>query len=213
MTQKRFRTLEYSLALTISIILFLLGAILGSTINEAKLASIYSLEQDLRVSALSTELLIELISDCKDIDNTVYTEEITEIGSRLTYMEGVYGFKSPEVRNLKSYYSLLLIRHWIINEKLQLICDSAKQDVFFFYSNFIPCADCEDQGRVLTYLNDGEQAFNVYSFEYEETNQAVAFLKQKYAIDPTRLPNIVINGTTYYGFQSKDVISERLGMK
>jgi hypothetical protein len=211
MERKKMRTLEYTLALTISIIIFLLGAMLGSTINDAKLASITTLEQDLRVTSLSTELLIELIDDCEDINNSVYTEEISEIGARLTYMESIIGFKSSEVKNLKSYYSLLLIRHWLINEKLQTVCESAKEDVFFFYSNFIPCADCEDQGNVLTYVHDEENTFNVYSFEFQEENQAVEFIKKKYNIEAHTLPVLVINDTPYYGFQSKETLQELLG--
>jgi hypothetical protein len=206
MERKKSRKLEYSLALAISLIIFLLGIMLGNAINEAKLSTIDVLGQDLRVAALGAELMIELVNDCADINNTAYTEEIVKVGARLTYMEQILGYDAPEVQNLKSYYSLLLIRHWIINEKLQKTCPDAKEDVFFFYSNFVSCADCEDQGSVLARVHDLQNTFNVYSIEFTEDNQAITFLKNKYNIQEHRLPVVVINDTPYYGFQSKDTL-------
>ena len=198
----------YIAALAIAISIFLGGYIIGEEINEYKLQSVYDLQNEIRVDSLSNELTSQLISaeECGSINTSQYTTEIADIGSKLTYLESIYGFDSPIVQNLKSYYSLLLIRHMVLNEQVQAKCNAGQPALLYFYSNFERCGDCEDQGLILSAIHKESPSFVIYSFEVAEDNSALAFIKNKYNITSKRLPAIVYDDTVYYGFQPKDTI-------
>lgn len=120
-------------------------------------------------------------------------------------MESMYGFSSEEVIQLKSYYSLLAIRHWMLAKDLNDKCNANRSLVIYFYTNY-GCTDCEDQGLVLTNLHRAYPFFNIYSLEYTLNNSAVNFLKEKYDVKTDRLPTLIINDEVYYGFQSRDAL-------
>ncbi len=202
-------------AFAITIVIFLVGFIIGSAINEKKLQVIYDLENDIRVESLGNELVFELVSSdlCENINITSYTTEISELGKRLTYMESIYGYDSPQVHNLKNYYTLLQIRHYLINKDMQETCGIDKPIVLYFYTNFGDCVDCGDQGLVLTNVHRQYPQFNIYSFEFAENNPAIEFLKEKYVLEEHRLPTVIIDNEVNYGFQSRDFLIETMNLE
>lgn len=211
MHRKRIVTARYLAALAITIVIFLLGFLLGGFTSEQKLQRVYDLEHDIRVESLGNELLLTLITSdlCTNINFTTYTSELRSLAQKLTYMESLYGFDAPQVKNLKNYYTLLMIRHWIIMERANAECGFNRPSVLYFYTNY-GCEDCEDQGLVLSAVHRDNPVFNTYSFEYELDNPALRFLKERYHISADRLPTLVINGETVYGFQTREAIEERL---
>lgn len=213
MNRKKINKYLYISAFFIAATVFLVGYIVGSSLNQIKLQSVYDLEHDIRIDALGNELAFELMKSdvCENINLSSHTEKLADIGNKLTYMEQYYGFNSSEVRSMKSYYSLLLVEHLILNENVKEQCGNInKQSVIYFYTNFEGCEDCEDQGKVLTNLHRNNPSFLIYSFEYAEDNEAIKYLKEKYDVERHKLPVIVINETPYYGFQSRDKLSEIL---
>lgn len=214
MDRKKIKSSRYVAALALTLVIFLIGFIIGGVLNETKLQQVYDLEHDIRVESLGNELVYELITAdlCENTNLTSYTTEITELGRRLSYMEQVYGHDNAQVHNLKNYYALLLIRHWIINEQIEEKCKTPKPSVLYFYSNFGDCVDCEDQGLVLTNVHRNYPFFTTYSFEFNEDNPALNLLKEKYSIDADRLPTLVIDGKTLYGFQSKEYLIEYMNL-
>ncbi|MBU1201258.1 MAG: hypothetical protein KJ583_04140 [Nanoarchaeota archaeon] len=214
MDRKEIKTSRYVAALFFTITIFLIGLIVGNYISELKLRVVYDLQNDLRTDALSNELLFQLISIdlCKNINMTTYTSEVSKIGTRLTHMESIYGYDAPEVWSLKNYYSLLLIRHWMLSEKANELCKLNTSAVLYFYSNK-DCVDCEDQGLVLTNVHKNYPLFNIYSFEVDLQNPSLEFLKEKYNIQKERLPTIVIEEEIFYGFQSKQFLIDYLDLE
>ena len=166
MNRKKPRYTLYVAAIAITIAIFLGGYIIGEEINERKLQHIYDLQSQIRVDSLSNELTSQLISahECALINISSYTSEIAEIGTKLTYLESIYGFDAPVVQNLKSYYSLLLIRHMLLNDQVNSKCGTGQPALLYFYSNFERCGDCEDQGLVLSTLHKENPDFVIYSF-------------------------------------------------
>ncbi len=212
--RKRIKTSRFLAAFALTVIVFLVGYMIGAMLSERKLDNLSYLEQDIRVDSLSNELVFSLVQKdlCSSINTTSYTEDLGKIGKRLTYLETLYGYNSPEVTSLKNYYSLLEIRHWMLHEELNTKCGYDMPLVLYFYSNEA-CVDCEDQGLVLTNVHKNYPFFNTYSLEYNLENPALDYLKNRYSINHTRLPAIVVDGEVYYGFQSKDFIIERLKLE
>jgi hypothetical protein len=213
-SRKKIKTSRYLAALALTVVVFLIGYIIGSEINDMKLQNLQRLEQDIRVESLGNELVFQLVQKdlCGSINMTSYTEELADIGKRLTYMESIYGYNAPEVVQLKNYYSLLQVRHWILTGEVNQKCGYDQPTILYFYTND-GCVDCEDQGLVLTNVYRNYPLFNTYSFEYNLENPALDFIKQRYDIKPERLPTLVINGEVHYGFQSKDFLVEKLALE
>jgi hypothetical protein len=90
---------KYIAAFALTIVVFLLGYIVGNYISGIKLSSISTLEQDVRIDSLSNELVFQLMEKgvCQGINMTLYTEDLLNIGKRLTYLESVYGYDSDKV--------------------------------------------------------------------------------------------------------------------
>jgi thiol-disulfide isomerase/thioredoxin len=212
--RKRIKTSRYLAAFALTVIVFLIGYMIGTGISDRKLNNLAYLEQDIRVNSLSNELVFLLVQKdlCSSINTTSYTEDLGKIGKRLTYLESLYGYNAPEVISLKNYYSLLEIRHWMLHEEVNAKCGYDTPLVLYFYTNE-NCVDCEDQGLVLTNVHRNYPFFNTYSFEYNLENPALDYLKKKYEINQTRLPAIVVDGQVYYGFQSKEFIIARLKLE
>ena len=214
MERKKIKSSRYLSAFALTIIIFLLGFIISNFVNEAKMQKIYDLENEIRVESLGNELVYNLVSSdlCANTNLTSYTVELSDLGKKLTYMESIYGFESPKVMNIKNYYSLLLVRHWMINTNANSICNISKSNVLFFYTNYLNCGDCEDQGLVLTYVHDKYSSFNIYSFEYQLDNPTMNFLKEKYKLNSSRLPTLIIDDEVYYGFRNKDFLIDKLNL-
>jgi hypothetical protein len=214
MNRKKIKSSRYLAAFALTLVIFLIGYILGVMISEAKLQKVYGLSNEIRIESLGNELLFQLIErdDCGSINISTYTSELSTMGRRLTYMEELYGFDAPQVKQLKNYYSLLLIRHWMLSELLNDNCGADKPSVLYFYTNIGECEDCEDQGLVLTSVHKEQPEFHIYSFEYYQTNPALEYLKQGYNVTPSRLPTLVIDGEIYHGFRSKDFLKEQLNL-
>ncbi len=214
MQRKRLNKSRYLAAFFFTVAIFLSGLIVGNHVSDMKLQALYNLQNELRVESLGNELMFQLVEKnlCENINLTSYTEEISKIGQKLTYMESLYGYEDIKVWSLKSYYSLLLVRHLLITEKAKEECNKTTPVVLYFYSNK-NCEDCEDQGLVLTNIHKNYPLFHIYSFEYALNNAAVDFLKEKYEIDPNRLPTIVIDNKIFYGFQSKKFLLEYMDLE
>lgn len=213
-SRKKLKTSRYVAAFALTIIVFLVGYIVGGQISEMKLQNLQRLEQEIRVESLSNELVFQLVQKdlCASINMTSYTEELASIGKKLTYMETIYGFDAPEVVQLKNYYSLLQIRHWMLAQEVNNKCGYDKPTILYFYTNE-GCVDCEDQGLVLTNVYRNYPLFNTYSLEYNLENPAIEFLEERYDIKREHLPTLVIDGEVLYGFQSKDFLVERLELE
>ncbi|MGM5483847.1 MAG: hypothetical protein ACQER9_02930 [Nanobdellota archaeon] len=210
MERKKIDKFMYLSAVFATVIIFFVGLMIGNLISEIKMQNIYDLENKIRVDSLSNELTFNMIEEdlCNYTNITSYTTEIAEIGNKLTYMEAREGYDSPQVKNLKSYYSLLLIRHYLINKEINEKCGVQKENLLYFYTNYEGCADCEDQGLVLSRIHEDYSDIMIYSFEYKENNSAVNLLKERYDVELHKLPTIVFKGKVYNGFQSmKDLKS------
>jgi hypothetical protein len=213
-TRKKIKSSRYVAAFAVTLVVFLLGYIVSSEINNIKFNKLTDLEQELRTGSLSNELVLQLIQtdQCESINVSSYTSELSTYGKRLTYLESLYAYSSQKIMDLKIYYTLLEIRHWILAKEINNRCNENITLVLYFYTNY-GCTDCEDQGLVLTNVHNNYPFFNIYSFEYALNNPAIDYLKKRYNIQQNRLPTIIINDKVYYGFISKKDLIEIMDLE
>ncbi len=205
----------YVIALAITLALFGTAFVLSSYFNDRRVADIRATQDDISTDILSIETQFDLLQErsCKDIaENTILPSALSSLGSKLSYMEAQGQWNDAEVLRLKSLYSLMEIKDYLLMKQLTAKCGLKPVFVLYFYSNKGDCKDCEAQGYVLTALAEKYPQLRIYSFDY---NLEVSALQSLIAIDDVenKLPALLIDGQSYYGLHdvaSIEKLSPRL---
>jgi len=203
---------KYVAVFALTTLIFITGLLIGSYNSGKKLEQVSELQQHLRMDTMAMELQYLFLSQepC-ETDTDILTEELYEIGEKLVYMENSLGQDNIQVRNLKEYYSLLEVRHWLFLKQIQSECSTNMKLILFFYSqDEDDCPKCVEQGYALTYLRKENENVRVYSFDSEISNPALDVIKKRYIYDGAEMPMIVIEDMAYYGFHDKNTIQEIL---
>ena len=202
---------SYLIAFLITALMFATALYISNYFNGVRISDIRNTEDDVSTDILSLETQFDLLTEhsCSNVsENTILPSELTSLGSQLDYMEA-QGGNQQEIARLKSLYSVLEIKDYILMQQLAAKCNLKPVFILYFYSNNGTCADCDDQGYVLTDLSQTYPQLRVYSFDY---NLSVGALQTLISIDDVQdiLPALVIGGKTYYGFQSESAIEKIL---
>ncbi|NJL44346.1 MAG: hypothetical protein HC945_03470 [Nitrosarchaeum sp.] len=203
MNRKRIQWFRYFSVLILTTATFVTGLALGNILTQEKLSTLSSLEQDLRLNTLGVELQYSILAEepCAAINTTTLTDELYSISEKLTFMENQLGVTDPDVVNLKEYYSLLQVRHWLLMQRTREECNQNATLIQYFYSNAGDCDDCEQQGYILTYLRRKYPDVRVYPYDINLDNPALTTLRDLYDIHSA--PSLVIDGTTYKHFLTR----------
>jgi len=145
------------------------------------------------------ELQYNLLADdpCNAVSTPYLVDELSLLNSRLSYLEQLYGKKDSELIQLKQYYSILQIRHWMLFKKAQGSCNQTNDLVLYFYSNE-GCDDCEVQGSVLSaFRKKYPDDVKVYAFDMDLQDPALITLKDMYGV--AIAPTIIYNDVAFPG--------------
>lgn len=199
--------------IALGITIALIGTIVYSIsyLNNARIAELTAIEEQLTIDALSLEtqfLLLEAAPCDSAASSTTLTSELADLGNRLAYTENQLGSDNPQVIHLKKKYSLLEIRDYLVTKKLAAACGTKPVTVLYFYSNSGDCPDCDKAGYALTYLRDTYPKLRVYSFDY---NLDLGALKTLVAVDKVKnnLPAFIVNGKYSNGFSTLEEFETR----
>lgn len=201
---------QYIAALAIATILFFGGLWFGSYLGAQKLDVIDGLQSELMLSTLGSELQYEILEKepCNAINSSSIIQELFEIGSKLDFMESELGANDPNVVELKEYYHLLEIRHWLLLKQINAHCTQDSDLILYFYSNTGDCDKCSEQGTILTYIHRTNPDVSIYSFDVHIQNPALDTIKELYGIKSA--PAIIINDEKLEGFISKEKLESIL---
>ncbi|TSC62131.1 MAG: Uncharacterized protein Athens041674_573, partial [Parcubacteria group bacterium Athens0416_74] len=200
---------SYIVAFVITALIFATALYVSNYFNNRRIADIQATQDNISIDILSLETQFELLAEhaCRDItENSVLSSEIRPLASRLSYLELQPGVDENELDRLKRYYSLLQIKDLMLMQEVTQKCRNIDPVfILYFYSNKGDCDDCEQQGYVLTGLNERYPQLRIYSFDY---NLDLAALQTLIDINNVRgaVPALVINGQAYYGFKTMDDI-------
>ncbi|MBI5405943.1 hypothetical protein HY972_02810 [Candidatus Kaiserbacteria bacterium] len=199
------------IALVITIVLIGTVAYALSYLNNARIAELAAIEDQLSIDTLSLDTQFSLLeaAPCDSAaSSTAFTGTLADLGDRLSYAESQLGTDNPQVVRLKQHYSLLEIRDYLITKKLAAACKTKPITALYFYSNAGDCADCDRAGYALSYLRDTYPNLRVYSFDY---NLDLGALETFIALEGVRrsLPAFVINEKPFYGFTSLEELEKQ----
>jgi glutaredoxin len=201
---RRIHKSKYLTVFALTCLIFIIGILVGSYFSNLKLAQVDSIGQELKTDTVSMELQYELIAEnpCEYINSTLLADELWEMASKLDFMENKLGEKNLEVIELKEYYSLLEIRHWLFMKKTNKECEKDTLLILYFYTNEQDCPTCKEQGFILTWLRKNYDDVYIYAFDSSIDNVALNTLKRTHGITGT--PAIVIDNDAYNKFLTKE---------
>jgi hypothetical protein len=209
---RRIRWSTYAIAFAITTLIFATAFYVSNYFNNQRVADVRNTEDSISTDILSLETQFDLLTEhsCGNIaENTILPSELTSLGSELSYLEAQGSSNQAEVGRLKSLYSVLEIKDYLLMQQLAAKCNLKPVFILYFYSNGGDCADCEKQGYALTSLTQTYPQLRVYSFDY---NLQVGALQMLISIDDVdnHPPALVINDKVSYGFKSVDDIQKML---
>ncbi len=194
------------IAFGITIVLAGTIAYVVNYLNNARIAELSTIEDQISIDTLSLDTQFSLLetAPCDTAaSSSALTSTLADLGTRLSYAENQLGTDNAQVVRLKQQYSLLEIRDYLITKQLATACGEKPTTVLYFYSNAGDCADCDKAGYALSYLRNTYPNLRVYSFDY---NLELGALQTFIAVMKVKndLPAFVINGKHSYGFTSLD---------
>jgi len=176
-------------------------------LNAQRVQQLSDLQTQLATDTLSVETQFALLESapCEDLaDGNIVSQEVSDLGDRLSVAESQLGTTNKQVIQLKQQYTLLQIRDYILTQRLAQTCGIKPTVVLYFYSNTPgSCADCDRASYALSYLHNLNPDLRVYSFDYNLDLGALDTLKAVEKIQP-KFPAFVINGKRSYGFTTLD---------
>lgn len=192
------------IALFITFVLAGTVAYAVSYLNNARIAELLTIEDQISIDTLSLDTQFSLLetAPCDSVaSSTTLISSLADLGNRLSYTENQLGSDNPQVQRLKQQYSLLEIRDYLITKQLAAACGTKPVTVLYFYSNAGDCADCDKAGYALSYLRTTYPTLRVYSFDYNLNLGALKTFVTIMKVTDT-LPAFVIDGKRSYGFTS-----------
>ncbi|MBI5400908.1 MAG: hypothetical protein HZB12_02245 [Candidatus Yonathbacteria bacterium] len=204
----KIETKKYLFAFIITTLVFFGALIVSNKFSAQRIAEIKAIENNISMDILASETQFALLKDssCKMIDHsTAFSEELSSLTQKLSYMEDSLGVNNPEVISLKKYYSLLQIKDYLLVKQVKEKCGVKPITVIYFYSNAGDCDECVREGYVLTKLRSEFPELRIYAFDYNLDLSAVKTMKSIYGVRNT-LPALNIWEENYYGFKSADEI-------
>ncbi len=190
--------------------IFFIGIYIGRHFEQQKLEKIDSIKANLELDILSTETQFSILETaiCENSNSASLTEEQYQIEKTLSQMGERLGNSHPEVQRLRKYYFLLEIKNFLLMKKKKEQCNSSVIPILYFHGTKKECPKCKQQNFVLDYLKK-YPFLKIYSFDYISDLVAVETLKSLYGVKG-KLPILVINGKTYFGFKNREELIEIL---
>lgn len=218
---RQVTTKRYIIAGILTLLIFILGVLLGMVIEGKRISYIENLYQKQQVEFSSTQLqyayLNALAEDEKsgngegsDSCQNVFKKfdfnlkQLGEASDKLQSYAANNRISSEEFQLLKRQYTIELLRYWLFSKQVQDICGEDFVRVLYFFSDDKKCPQCADEQAVLTYLkNKFNQKILIFAIDESLTEeQMVKLLKLQYEIDA--YPTLIIEDVKYEGFVSAD---------
>ncbi|MFZ1019748.1 MAG: hypothetical protein WAN61_02025 [Minisyncoccia bacterium] len=194
---------KYVIVLLITLGLFASASYLSNYFGNQKIAQLKNIQDQISIDVLSSETQFSLLSEmsCKNISDSVFSDELSELGNKLSWSQDNLG-DTAEVAYLKKYYSLLQIKDYLLAKQISARCGVQSAFILYFYTTAANCSLCNEESIVLSSLRAEYPELRVYSFDYSTDLSAVASMLQIYKIKDTALPALVVNDNVLTGFHS-----------
>ncbi len=206
---KGFR--KYFVVLLITVGIFAIAYFASVYFNNQKIAEIQKAQDQATVDVLSSETQFDLLESqsCQDVTNTYLSQEISNLADKISYAEQNFSDQT-QLNLLKQQYAILEVKDYLLTKQISERCKSNIVTILYFYENANSCTDCQKQGYVLDAIRQNYPQARVYSFDAGLDSSTIRALLSINKISDKTLPAVVVDGTTYTGFQSLDTLTAML---
>lgn len=198
----------------VTTLIFVSGLMFGMLIGSQKVSelelTISKLDEDIQnadLQFLFFNTMNQNIS-CKFLSHEAsrLSEQADDLGREVSMYENSKKISEKSFYEMKKRYTSILIKDWLMVEKIKRTCGENYTTVLYFYSNN-NCDRCQEQGIVLTYLKEKlKNEFLVFAIDGDISLEIVNLLKDAYGIK--EYPSLVINGEVHNGFTDLDELKE-----
>ncbi len=198
-------------ALAVTSLIFLVGILFGWQLGYTAENQMRDDFEQLRTESYTLEVL-SLMMNRGEMSCSVLEKEFSKLsrntiqyGENLDYLEKKLGKFDPEVMRLKSDYSLMQARNYLLLKEMDEGCGSEHVTVLYFYSNenYSPSSD---QGialdEALNSLPEVMKRTVIYHFDVNVRNSVVDAFKEQYSVSVS--PTMVIDGGKHEGYRSSE---------
>jgi hypothetical protein len=203
---------KYLSVFLITFLLFLVVFLLAQKISSQTSQEFVKYQKEMNNYLLSLNLQTEIAKEhiC-EIDIFKLTEDKARLGKELDVLEKNLGSENSVVKEMKSDYTLLSIRQWLLVRRFKKECKSDLNIILFFYSNKKNKEESEAQGYVLDYIyRKYHDKVVIYALEIEQDTPALNTVKDIYGIETA--PALVINEKVFKGLLKSWEIEKELGV-
>src|SRR3989339_1740287 len=137
---------KYLIVFLITLGLFFTAIYLSNYFGDKKINQLESIQDKIAIDILSSETQFSLLSElsCKNISDSVFSSELSELGSKLEWSQDNLG-DTAEVSYLKKYYSLLQIKDYLLAKRISARCGVKSAFILYFYTAAANCSLCQEQ--------------------------------------------------------------------
>jgi len=208
------RTLNvYLMSLVITVIVFFLGLFMGLSIERFMLSNLAQKTSSIESSIQEIELELLYFQGLETAESCTFLKEVVrKTNNKLDIFANQLGsysnknilFTKEEVANMKTKYTSLLIKDWLLQEKIKTECNASVVSVLYFYSTE-RCDNCIVQGDILTLLKETfRDKLMVFPLDVDIDSDMVKILMERFEVEST--PTLVISDTKYEGVITKDIL-------
>lgn len=210
MVRSPIKKSRYILALVLTILIFLLGILLGSTLTNLRIKFTEELIEQQRLEFDSIQLQYSYMDEflqkkncpaaLKTLDENLNNLEIVR-GKLENYLEKD---NQKILKNIKRDYTLSQIRYWLLYNKAKEICQQEDTIALLYFYSSKDCNKCEIQGAILTSLKQKfKDKLLIFSIDASfEEEPMVKILEQSFGLDST--PSMIVNNKPITEFTKKE---------
>lgn len=205
----------YLKSLVITTFIFSAGLLLGLYIERFFLSDLSSRTADIENSVREIELEMLYFQSVDESYSCIFLNELvrkinnnldTLANRLLSYSESDILFTKVEMRNIKQTYTYLLIKDWLLQERIKETCGTKTVTILYFYT-VEDCDDCVTQGNILTLLkNDFKESVMVFPLDVGIDIEMIKILMSNFNLKST--PALIIDGEAHPGITNKAHLTE-----
>ena len=186
---------KITLAFLIAVFMFTFGLFIGFLAKTLIQGATIDLQNSVRNEIVNLETidLLEKNNVCENYSINLISEKLDYTGELISLLEIKKGKADTEVLELKKLYTMLEVRHMLLMEEKNRLCDQDYDIFLFFYSNDENCEDdVEKTSFILSYLRKKYDNVRVYSFDSNLDSDLVKILMSKYSVNSCKV--VILNG-------------------
>lgn len=200
-------------AFVISSLIFVVGIMLGWFISKEKIGILESTISELTTTIQNVELQLlffdaagpkisceYLISEANRLG-----DEAGRLGDKVSAYEENRKIEDVSYKETKSSYMSVLIRDWLVLERIKKTCNGTYTTVLFIYQE--NCPECEDQGTILSHYKELLKN-DLMIFALDHTLNHTTINSFEKAFNVAEFPSIIVNMENMGGLKSANETKE-----